>query len=128
MDTRVCATPNSIRIEREGDSSKDIDGQLSKKKTEDDGAKKYRSKCPLQNFDARHGKIESEAVVKSRQGGIGVERGKGVCYRPQDKKNAPGQNKRKRDKRSKHAGDKIKKCIRDKKNTNGTKKKTFGTK
>ena len=38
----------------------------------------------------------------------------GVFPGPPDKKNAPGQKKRKRDKISKHAG--------DKKNTNGTKK------
>ena len=37
-------------------------------------------KLPLRNFDARHGRIESGAVVKSRKGSIGVERGKGRCY------------------------------------------------
>ena len=34
----------------------------------------------LRNFDARHGRIESGAVVKSRKGWIGVEGGKGICY------------------------------------------------
>ena len=37
-------------------------------------------KFRLRNFDARHGRIESGAVVKSRKGLIGVERGKGICY------------------------------------------------
>ena len=34
----------------------------------------------LRNFDARHGKIETGAVVKSRKELIGVEGGTGVCY------------------------------------------------
>ena len=34
----------------------------------------------LRNFDARHGKIETGAVVKSRKGLIGVEGGKGICF------------------------------------------------
>ena len=34
----------------------------------------------LRNFDARHWRIESGAVVKSRKGIIGVEGGKGICY------------------------------------------------
>ena len=37
-------------------------------------------KLQLWNFDARHEKIESAAVVKNRKGLIGVERGKGICY------------------------------------------------
>ena len=37
-------------------------------------------KLRLRNFDARHGKIESGAVVKSRKGLIGVEGGKDTCY------------------------------------------------
>ena len=37
-------------------------------------------KLRLRNFDARHGRIESGAVVKSRKGLIGVEGGKGICY------------------------------------------------
>ena len=36
-------------------------------------------KSRLRNFDARHGTIESGAVVKSRKGLSGVERGKGTC-------------------------------------------------
>ena len=36
-------------------------------------------KLRLRNFDARHGKIESGAVIKSRKGIIGVEGGKGIC-------------------------------------------------
>ena len=37
-------------------------------------------KLRLRNFDARHGRTESGAVVKSRKGLIGVEGGKGTCY------------------------------------------------
>ena len=37
-------------------------------------------KLRLPNFDARHGKIETGAVVKNRKGSSGVEGGKGVCY------------------------------------------------
>ena len=50
-------------------------------KFEDDGEKKYR----LRNFDARHGKIETGGVVKSRKSLIGVERGKGMCYQWKEK-------------------------------------------
>ena len=35
-------------------------------------------KLRLRNFDARHGRIESGAVVKSRKGQVGVEGGKGT--------------------------------------------------
>ena len=34
----------------------------------------------LRNFDARHGQIKSQAVVKNRKGIIGVDGGKGICY------------------------------------------------
>ena len=34
----------------------------------------------LRNFDARHGRIESGAVVKNRKGLLGVEGGKGIRY------------------------------------------------
>ena len=37
-------------------------------------------KLRLRNFDARHGRTESGAVVKSRKGSIGAEGGKGICY------------------------------------------------
>ena len=37
-------------------------------------------KLRLRNFDARHEKIETGAVVKSHKGLSGVERGKGICY------------------------------------------------
>ena len=39
----------------------------------------------LRNFDARHGRIESGAVVKSRQGIIGVEGGQSICYQWKEK-------------------------------------------
>ena len=37
-------------------------------------------KLRLRNFGARHGSIESAAVVKNRKGTIGVDGGRGVCY------------------------------------------------
>ena len=40
----------------------------------------FDQKLRLRNFDARHGKLESGAVVESRKGLIGVEGGKGICY------------------------------------------------
>ena len=42
-------------------------------------------KLRLRNFDARHGRIESGAVVNSRKGLIGVEVGKGICYQWKEK-------------------------------------------
>ena len=36
-------------------------------------------KLQLRNIDARHGRIGSGSVVKSRKGFIGVEGGKGIC-------------------------------------------------
>ena len=42
-------------------------------------------KLRLRNFDVRHGKIESAAVVKNRKGIIGVDGGKGVCYQWREK-------------------------------------------
>ena len=42
-------------------------------------------KLSLRNFDARHGRIESGAVVKSRKGIICVEGGKGICYQWKEK-------------------------------------------
>ena len=37
-------------------------------------------KLRLRNVDARHEKTETGAVVKSRSGLSGIDRGKGVCY------------------------------------------------
>ena len=42
-------------------------------------------KLRLRNFDARHGRIETGAVVKNRKGLIGVEGGKGICYQWKEK-------------------------------------------
>ena len=42
-------------------------------------------KLRLRNVDARHGKIETGAVVKSRKGSSGVERGRGTCYQWKEK-------------------------------------------
>ena len=70
---------NRIGIVRHGDSSEDISSQLSK--DENHGEEKLR----LRNFDARHGRIESGAVIKSRKGQSGVEGGKGICYQWKEK-------------------------------------------
>ena len=43
-------------------------------------------KLRLRNFDARHGKIETGAVVKSHRGLSGVERGRGICYQWKEKR------------------------------------------
>ena len=42
-------------------------------------------KLPMRNFDARHGKIETGAVVKSRKGLRGFEIGNGLCYQWKEK-------------------------------------------
>ena len=42
----------------------------------------------MKNFDARHGRIERGAVVKSRKGLTGVEGGKGICYQWKEKTSA----------------------------------------
>ena len=42
-------------------------------------------KLRLRNFDARHGKIETGAVIKNRKGTSGVERGKRICYQWKEK-------------------------------------------
>ena len=45
----------------------------------------FSQKLRLRNFDARHRRIESGAVVKSHMGLIGVEGGKGTCYQWKEK-------------------------------------------
>ena len=40
----------------------------------------FDQKLRLRNFDARHGRSESGAVIKSRKGLSGVKGGKGFCY------------------------------------------------
>ena len=82
-NTRVRAIQNRFGIVRLGYSSEDIDAQLSK--IEDNGEESSDQKLRLRNFDARHGKVESGAVIKSRKGAIGVEGGKGVCYQWKEK-------------------------------------------
>ena len=42
-------------------------------------------KLRLRNFDARHGRINSGAVVKSRKGIIDFQGGKGICYQWEEK-------------------------------------------
>ena len=46
----------------------------------------FDQKLRARNFDARHGKIESGAVIKSREGLSGVEGGKGTCYQWKEKR------------------------------------------
>ena len=67
-----------IGIVRHGDSSEDSNAQISK--IADDGDEKYRSETPITNFDARHGRIETGAVVKNRKGMSGVEAGTSTSY------------------------------------------------
>ena len=56
-----------LEIVRHGNSSKDAHAQLSE--IEDDGEEKYRSETSdSRNFDARHERIETGAVVASRRG------------------------------------------------------------
>ena len=42
-------------------------------------------KLRLRNFDDRHGRIETGAVIKNRKEKSGVERGKGTCYQWNEK-------------------------------------------
>ena len=83
-NTWVRATQNCSGIVRDGDSSKDIDAQLSK--IENDGEKKYRSETPLTKLWRRQGRIETGAVVKNRKGLGDVEGGKGICYQWKEKR------------------------------------------
>ena len=54
-------------------------------KVENIGEKRKDQKLRLRNFHARHGKIESAAVVKNRKGIIGVDGGIGICYQWKEK-------------------------------------------
>ena len=79
---RICESDqlkSVFGIVRHGDSSENIDSQLSK--IEDNGEDEYKSR----NFDARHGRIETGAVVKNRKGMSGVEGGKGTSYQWKEK-------------------------------------------
>ena len=82
-NTCFCATQNCIRSVRHGDLSEDIDAQLSK--IDNDGEKSLDQKLRLRNFDARHRKIETGAVVISRKGSSGGGTGKGICYQWKEK-------------------------------------------
>ena len=42
--------------------------------------KSVDQKLRLRNFDARHGRLETGAVINNRKGMSGVEGGKGTCY------------------------------------------------
>ena len=80
-NTWVRATLNRLRIVRHGDSSEYIGSQKLKTMVK----RSIDQKLRLRNFDARHGKIETGAVVNSRKGILGVEGGKGVCYQWKEK-------------------------------------------
>ena len=43
-------------------------------------------KLRLRNFDARHGRIETGAMIKNRKGTSGVEGGKSTCYQWESKR------------------------------------------
>ena len=47
--------------------------------------RRINQKLRLRNFDLRHERIETGAVVKNRKGLIGVEGGKGICYQWKEK-------------------------------------------
>ena len=47
--------------------------------------RRKHQKLRLRNFDARHRRIETGAVVKNRMGMSGVEGGKGTCYQRKEK-------------------------------------------
>ena len=77
----------TVRNVRHGNSSDDIDAQLSLKAVLELYDMKIHQKISRQdqklrfrNFDARNEKIETGAVVTSRRGLSGFERGKGICY------------------------------------------------
>ena len=55
------------------------------KKLKTTAKKRVDQKLRLRNFDARHGKIGTGAVVKSHRELSGVERGKGICYQWKEK-------------------------------------------
>ena len=55
-------------------------------KIEDHGEKEsIHQKLRLRNFDAKHGRIESGAMINCRKGISGVEGGKGICYQWKEK-------------------------------------------
>ena len=54
-------------------------------KIEDNVKRSIEQKLRLRNFDARHVRIETGAVVKNRKGLCGVEGGKGTCYQWNEK-------------------------------------------
>ena len=47
--------------------------------------RRIKQKLRSRNFDARHERIETGAVVKNRKGLIGVEGGIGICYQWKEK-------------------------------------------
>ena len=83
-DTWICATQNRIGIVRHGASSEEIGSQLSKVE------KPWWKGVWIRNFDNETstpgtGRIQSGAVMKSREELSGVEGGKGICYQWKEK-------------------------------------------
>ena len=74
-NTWVRATQNRVGIVRHGDSSENIDAQLSKNWTQWWRGEKIRN-FDYETCDARHGRIEAGAVIKNQKGWSGVEGGK----------------------------------------------------
>ena len=75
MSWKVCANSKLYNIESH---KKTFVAQLSN--VEDDGEEKHRSETRItKKFDARKERIETGAVVKSRKGLSGVERGPREC-------------------------------------------------
>ena len=76
--TWVWSIQNCVRNVRHTNSSEDVDAQLSEVEVD--------QKLRLRNFDAGHEKIETRAVVLSRRGLSGAERGRGICYQWREKR------------------------------------------
>ena len=70
-------TQNGIRIVRHGNSTEQSMPDYQTLKTT--VKRSIDQKIRLRNFDARNERLETCAVVTSRRGQIGVERGQGEC-------------------------------------------------
>ena len=78
-NTWIWSTQNCFRIVRHGDSSKDIDAQLSK--IEDDGEKKHTSETSIRKFWRQTRENRNRSSGQESKGIIsGVEGGKGISY------------------------------------------------
>ena len=82
-NTWVRATQNCIGIVRHGDSSEDIDTQLSQ--FEDNGEEKFRSETSITKLWRQAGENWNRSSGQESKGIIGVEGGKGICYQWKEK-------------------------------------------